>query len=987
MNTKHLFLAFAFATLLASCIKAEEEAAAPEEPVGDQITILATQADARDTKTVLNSDGSVFWQPGDQIAVFFNSVKVPFTAYNSVDAASALFVGNSFITTGHNENSSGNLDGEYVYWGLYPLYPERVNQFNEVIYNNNPKLHSGFYSYAFAGDDTNRSADFVKVNGNAVTTVLFPFQRGKANTFDPFMNISLAKSDDYRELAFYNVLGGVRFSVSADNITRVVFKGNADENLAGFFTVSMNADGRPEITEVLDEEKEVSVALDGNKPFTPGVWYYAMMFPTQLSQGYTVEMYTATNKAVKTVSTPVEIKRSVFGSLENIDAGVSFDTPVVYPEYIHNWRGVDYLVVNTSIELWASVVPNNCTFPVRYYISDPSIASVSTEGVLTAHAPGETFIMVICDNHYYEGRYNGYGSWSVLRVLREDECLSMYVKDEKGHEWKGTIESTPSTGEEEKQEEPSEEQQNVVYASLDKTVQLTAVLTPSTCTGTVVWKSTDATILQVDQQGLVSCVGKGDAEVIASIGEFTAHIPFHVSEVHSTSITIDGDFSDWDNLTAETADGEYNIYEENTNPDLTGMLRLKLTSDEDNIYVYTELNYDNIYVADGGPYSQGDGWYGFRPTHPGTGYPLIVCVGTYDDDRGAFAFCNNEGSHLWNYSGFDAYHAFFFLYDLVADRMQFGWNDNYWPQNHYGEGFEWGQAIRDSDGWWGDEVEGTVASDNTVSDQNTFKFSQIEYVRDPVSDNNVPVIKIEFAMDRSAINEDGTKVIGRAVIGAFYEQFGQEAWGLSLDGSGKLPSGDKPITLILADSAVSPNLPFAVDGDFSEWDSIAPVAGDAELKGISIMKSHATDASLFFYIEADASLLNTEKVPFANYLTLYLDCNGDGEAGKVTYWDDPEGSGVTYDKTFQIWLMTNGTGAMANWDNGFAGKGKIEEGVYKGEFCLGRADNLLKSKVMYFGAMVTDQSVEKNSEGGEEWVPGDTIGICPAQGKSLSRVK
>ena len=889
MNTKHLFLAFAFATLLASCIKAEEEAATPEEPVGGQITILATQADARDTKTVLNSDGSVFWQPGDQIAVFFNSVKVPFTAYNSVDAASALFVGNSFITTGHNENSSGNLDGEYVYWGLYPLYPYAQwggiadRSSGRFFYtHNNPKLRDDLYYQAFGSKYSDDPFSYLKSDGKSVSTVLPPFQRGVANTFDSYLNISLAKSDDYRELAFYNVLGGVRFSVSADNITKIVFKGNNDENLAGYFSMTMNAEGRPVITKVLDEEKEVSVALDRDAPFTPGVWYYAMMFPTQLSKGYTVEIYTATQKAVKTVSTPVEIKRSIFGSLEKIDEGVE------------------------------------------------------------------------------------YASFA----------LSLRVKDDNGKEWRGVN----IIDEKFEEQEPR-------FATIGRSIQLTATTEPAECAKDVSWKSTNEDVLTVDQNGLVSCVGKGYANVEASVGRFIARIPFRVSEAFSAGITIDGDFSDWDNITAETADGEYSIYEENTNPDLTGMLRLKLTSDEDNIYVYTELNYDNIYVADGGPYSQGDGWYGFRPTHPGTGYPLIVCVGTDDDYSGAFAFCNNEGSLLWNYSGFDAYHAFFFLYDLVADRMQFGWNDNYWPQNHFGGDFEWGQAVRDSDGWWGDEVEGTVASDNTVSDQNTFKFSQVEYVRDPVSDNDVPVIKIEFAMDRSAINEDGTKVTGKAVIGAFYEQFGQEAWGLSLDGSGKLPSGDKPITLILADSAVSPNLPFAVDGDFSEWESIAPVAGDADVDGISLMKTHVTDASLFFYIEAATPQMCTENVAFANYLNLYLDCNGDGRLGKVTYWDDPEGSGVTYDKIFQIWLMTNGAAAMANWDTGFAGKCKIEDGMYKGEFCLGRDDNLLRSKVMYFGAKLTDMYVVMNDDGSEEWKQGNTIGICPAQGKSLSRVK
>lgn len=272
----------------------------------------------------------------------------------------------------------------------------------------------------------------------------------------------------------------------------------------------------------------------------------------------------------------------------------------------------------------------------------------------------------------------------------------------------------------------------------------------------------------------------------------------------SMDIAIDGDFSEWDTLTDETADGEYYLFEENTNAELNSMLRLKLASDEDNIYVYTEINYETIYVAEGGPYSQGGSWTGFLPKHPATPGALIIYLSTDDDASGAFApVANSDGDSYWDYTGFDAFPQFYFCYDVAANKMQFGWQQNNWPQNHEDgwekDGDKWGAPLSGHGaGWWGDtQEESTSAWDNTVSDENTFKFSDIVKVKDPVSKADVSVIKMEFAMDREAINEDGTKVNGSVVIGAFYENVDQEAHQTNIDGSGKLPSSNKALTLKL----------------------------------------------------------------------------------------------------------------------------------------------------------------------------------------------
>ena len=262
-------------------------------------------------------------------------------------------------------------------------------------------------------------------------------------------------------------------------------------------------------------------------------------------------------------------------------------------------------------------------------------------------------------------------------------------------------------------------------------------------------------------------------------------------------VQIDGNFAEWDALTADNADGEYTLVEENTDAEFDGLLRLKLTSDADYIYVYTEVKYDYIYEKEDsdGPVTGGGSWTGWIPTHSGdTPGALFIYVGCDNDDSGAFAARNS----LWDYTGFDAFPQFYFCFDKVGGKMAFGWNQNNWPQNHGYTADQWGEPLGShGDGWWGDDVEGTPVSDNTVSDGNSFKFSDVLTLKEPASGKDVQAVKIEFAMDRSALVEDGTKVSGVATIGAFYENVDHQAHQTNAEGSGKLPSGDKALKLKL----------------------------------------------------------------------------------------------------------------------------------------------------------------------------------------------
>ena len=519
MNTKYLVLFLSAVFFAVSCDKVvEKEAPAPQEK-STEVIIHASLVGNGDTKTVLQENGAVYWQPGDQIAVFFNSIKVPFTSFNNVDAASAYFVGNMDITTAHNENSDGTLAGEYVFWGLYPLYslPDYYGRgfyyrYNRISYCDNvyddmyTEDYYGRISYLLSAGDC---------NGKIVSTVSHYWQKAVAGTFDAPLNIALAKSDDYHELSFYNVLGGVRFSVQSPDITRVTFKGNNQEVLAGEFSVKMDTDGKPVITEVSDPFEMVTLTLEDGGTFTPGEWYYIMLFPTVLSKGYTVELYKDNIKAKKVVTSSVEVKRSVFGSLANVDADLVFDTEVVFCDEI-NIEGERYVSIGGETQFIAHPQPENCTFPRVWRSENPSIATVDENGIVKGVSQGETYINFFVD-YEYEGKW--------IRVLGENECGSLTIQTPDGNDI-----------------------DYYVAQHIGEQIQLTAVPSPSSFTGTIVWSSDDENVATVDQTGLVTITGDGYCNVTAQAGDVTNQVSINATRIDYSGISVSITTSDGNDI-------------------------------------------------------------------------------------------------------------------------------------------------------------------------------------------------------------------------------------------------------------------------------------------------------------------------------------------------------------------------------------------------------------------------------------------------------
>ena len=363
---------------ISACTGVSEIENTEEATVKKEVTITATHEFDYQTRTVLQEDGAVWWKPNDAIGVFFGTYCSCFVAYNMEDAPSANFIGEAIIVQGHNENSNGNA-GEYTYWGVFP--PDLSND-SEDDYDENFSYWSGNEDY----EEPTREKESVNV-------YLPAKQKGVAGTFDSNLFISIAKSNTYKELSFYNLCGGLAFCVEKEGIHTVTFKGNSDEVLAGGVNVVVNSDNHPVVNEVRNGKKEVKLTLPKGEYFVPGEWYYIVMLPTSLEEGYSMTFYTDREMGTVVSSKPVEIKRSVFGKLTNPDSGVEYEEfiPVESVE-IRTGSDLDGINVGDTLALKAVITPSDCTFPAVWSSSVPSVATVDEDGNVIGVSEGEARI-------------------------------------------------------------------------------------------------------------------------------------------------------------------------------------------------------------------------------------------------------------------------------------------------------------------------------------------------------------------------------------------------------------------------------------------------------------------------------------------------------------------------------------------------------------------------------------------------------------------
>lgn len=247
---------------------------------------------APETKTVLQEDGSVWWEPGDSIKLFalINPVE---------DATGATITGHlyTFVSTNTERASEtefvGNVDSDF----------------------DNALAYVALYPYS-----SNSSAALTQVWCDVPSV-----QTAVAGGFDPSAFVSFAVADADNNLFFKNLCGGIKFTVSQDGIKEVSFR-NSDSNgdmMSG--GISAQYDGS-DITQtwVGSGPSEVIVRAPDDSYFEVGKYYYAVMKPIDNNAPIIVTYKKDSSKASYWTSGPTLIKCSVFKKLYNKDAGLSF---------------------------------------------------------------------------------------------------------------------------------------------------------------------------------------------------------------------------------------------------------------------------------------------------------------------------------------------------------------------------------------------------------------------------------------------------------------------------------------------------------------------------------------------------------------------------------------------------------------------------------------------------------------------------------------
>lgn len=292
MYSKNTYLIAAALVLLTACqaekqfqseLK-EDNTEQQESPKTKAPDITAVQGDNnKSTKSTLEVDGegvgTIYWTPADEINVFYGTTSTHYVSQNTVNATTAVFSTTDVI--GSTESASENI------WGLYP-------------YNSSAAC-----------------------TGSAVTTTLPATQYGVPGTFDDDLFITVAHNTS-TALTFYNVCGGIKFSLSRSDISSITFRGNDDEDIAGDISLDF-VDGKPRAT-VTGGEKSITITPKTGSTFNADEDYYIVLLPCTLSSGFSMTFATqgSTVGTFNYSEKSVTIKRSIFSKKTHIDTYAQF---------------------------------------------------------------------------------------------------------------------------------------------------------------------------------------------------------------------------------------------------------------------------------------------------------------------------------------------------------------------------------------------------------------------------------------------------------------------------------------------------------------------------------------------------------------------------------------------------------------------------------------------------------------------------------------
>lgn len=205
-------------------------------------SIMTFYADGGDTRTVLKSNGNIFWTPAEAIDIAQGTQSGVFVSTNTTVSSTVEFKGRI-----------PNLvrDPEKYFYAIYP--------------------HS----------------DKNEFSNNSVYVYLPDTQEASDNTFADNLFPSVARTKD-NTLHFQNIVGGVKFSMTRDGVKKVVFKENSGSPMAGKMYVFWTNSGVPQFGSLYDESYSVSLVAPDGGTLKSGTWYYLALLPINL-YGYSME--------------------------------------------------------------------------------------------------------------------------------------------------------------------------------------------------------------------------------------------------------------------------------------------------------------------------------------------------------------------------------------------------------------------------------------------------------------------------------------------------------------------------------------------------------------------------------------------------------------------------------------------------------------------------------------------------------------------------
>lgn len=264
LDMKKYFILLAAALLAVACNQEELQ-----DPEGNAVEIPSNGFLAGiETKVSLESDFSLSWEEGDQVAIWNGTeLLAPYTAQTA---------GKTTVLLGEEVNTD--------------------------------LAHCAFYPYDAV----------VEFEGNTVTAVIPGQQTPKSGTFPFNPSVAYAAAGE-QTLQFYNVCGLVGFEITEaeQGVNNVVIFGNNDEDITGTVKVSYDEISAPKATVVKGVK---SVTLQATETFAPGTYYVAIL-PQEYKNGITITMNTPDGKQYKKDSKPFTLRRSHRINAMNINDG------------------------------------------------------------------------------------------------------------------------------------------------------------------------------------------------------------------------------------------------------------------------------------------------------------------------------------------------------------------------------------------------------------------------------------------------------------------------------------------------------------------------------------------------------------------------------------------------------------------------------------------------------------------------------------------